>query len=151
MGSLFNPAFLGRWSDFSLAALRALTGGFLVYGTQDNVRDPERMAEFVSFLDAHRFVLPELMAPLSVWAQFVCGILLVLGLLTRWAGLVVAFNFVVAVWMVHWPQDFRGWWPAIVLVFLGLHFACAGGGKWSLDRLIRRRRGFSGSGPAEAW
>ena len=32
------------------------------------------------------------------------------GLLTRWAGLVTAFTFIVAVWMVHWPQDFPGWW-----------------------------------------
>jgi len=140
MASLVNPAFLGRHSDLSLAALRALTGGFLVYGTLDNVTSAERMEEFVRFLEAHRFILPELMAPLSVWAQLVCGILLVLGLLTRWAGLVIAFNFVVAVWMVHWPQDFRGWWPAIVLVFLGLHFACAGGGRWSLDRLVWRDR-----------
>jgi len=140
MARILDPAFLGRWSDLSLAALRGLTGAFLVHGTQDNVLSGERMAEFVAFLEAHRFVFPELMAPLSVWAQFVCGILLVLGLLTRWAGLLVAFNFVVAVWMVHWPEDFRGWWPAIVLVFLGLHFACAGGGRWSLDRLLFRSR-----------
>ncbi|MEA3042076.1 MAG: putative oxidoreductase [Sphingomonadales bacterium] len=138
--SILDPAFLGRYSDLSLAALRVLTGGFLVHGTQDNVLNAARMDEFVQFLAANRFVMPELMAPLSAWAQFVCGFLLVLGLLTRWAGLVVAFNFVVAVWMVHWPEDFRGWWPAIVLVFLGLHFACRGAGRWSLDALIWRRR-----------
>ena len=140
MRSILDPAGLGRFSDLSLGALRAVTGMFLVYGTQDNVLSADRMEEFVGFLRAHGFILPELMAPLSVWAQLVCGVLLVLGLLTRWAGLVVAFNFVVAVWMVHWPQDFRRWWPALVLVFLGLHFACAGGGRWSLDRLIRRGR-----------
>lgn len=140
MGSLLNPAFLGRYSDLSLAALRVVTGVFLVYGSQDNVRSSARMEEFVRFLEANRFVLPELMAPLSVWAQVLCGVLLVFGLLTRWAGLVVAFNFVVAVWMVHWAQDLRGWWPALVLVFLGLHFACAGGGRWSLDRLFWRDR-----------
>jgi putative oxidoreductase len=140
MASILDPVSWGRWSDLSLAALRALTGAFLVYGTQDNVLSAARMDEFAGFLRAHGFILPELMAPLSVWAQLLCGILLVLGLLTRWAGLVVAFNFVVAVWMVHWPEDLRGWWPAIVLVFLGLHFACAGGGRWSLDRLLFRQR-----------
>ena len=140
MASIFNPDFLGRYSDLSLAALRILTGGFLVYGTEDNVRSAERMEEFVHFLEANNFPSPELLAPLSAYAQFVCGILLVLGLLTRWAGLVVAFNFVVAVAMVHWTQDFRAWWPAIVLVFLGLHFACRGGGRWSLDAMIFRDR-----------
>lgn len=139
MKNLLDPVVLDRWSDLSLAGLRILTGVFLVYGTQDNVFSAAQMEEFVRFLTAHNFVLPELMAPLSVWAQFICGILLVLGLLTRWAGLVIAFNFVVAVWMVHWPEDLRGWWPAIVLVFLGLHFATRGAGRWSLDaRLFRR-------------
>ena len=139
-GSIFNPDYLGRYSDLSLAALRILTGGFLVYGTEDNVRSAERMEEFVRFLEANNFPSPELLAPLSAYAQVLCGILLVLGLLTRWAGLVVAFNFVVAVVMVHWTQDFRAWWPAIVLVFLGLHFACRGGGRWSIDRAIFRER-----------
>ena len=140
MSNLLDPRPLRRWEDASLAALRVLTGAFLVYGTQDNVLSAERMDEFVGFLRAHHFILPELMAPLSVWAQFVCGILFVLGLLTRWAGLAMAFNFAVAVWMVHWPQDFRGWWPAIVLVFLSLHFACRGAGRYSLDALFFRER-----------
>jgi putative oxidoreductase len=79
------------------------------------------------------------MAPLCVWAQFLCGIALILGLLTRWAGLVTTFVFIVAVWMVHWPQDFPGWWPALILVFLGVLFATAGGGRYALDTLIAPR------------
>jgi putative oxidoreductase len=99
-----------------------------------------RMEEFEKFLAGFGFWMPELMAPLSVWAQFLCGFAFVLGLLTRWAGLVTAFNFAVAVWMVHWPQDFPGWWPALVLLFLGLLFGTVGPGRWSIDhRLIERR------------
>ncbi|HEX8644630.1 MAG TPA: DoxX family protein [Allosphingosinicella sp.] len=140
MASILDPRRLERYEDLSLALLRVATGAFLIYGTQDNVLSAARMEEFVGFLRAHHFVMPELMAPLSVYAQFVGGILLVLGLLTRWTGLVIAFNFVVAVWMVHWPEDYRGWWPAAVLVFLGLHFACRGGGRWSADALLFRAR-----------
>jgi uncharacterized membrane protein YphA (DoxX/SURF4 family) len=131
---------LQRHEDLSLALLRVVTGAFLIYGTYDNVLSAERMEEFTGFLRAHGFVMPELMAPLSVYAQFLCGILFVLGLFTRWAGLVMCFNFVVAVWMVHWPEDFRGWWPAAVLVFLGLHFGFRGGGRWSLDAMLFRDR-----------
>ena len=79
------------------------------------------------------------MAPLCVWAQFLCGIALVLGLLTRWAGLVTAFVFIVAVWMVHWSQDFPGWWPALILVFLGILFATQGAGRYALDAVLARR------------
>ena len=38
--------------------------------------------------------------------------------------------------MVHRADDFRAMWPALVLVFLGLHFAAAGSGKLGLDTLM---------------
>ena len=111
-----------------------------MHETWDNVESRARMGEFVSFLSQHDFPLPWLLAPLSVAVQFGCGALLIVGLLTRWAGLLVAANFAVAVLMVHFNEPFRGWWPAIVLVFLGLHFAAAGSGKFGLDALLWKRR-----------
>ncbi|HEX9966246.1 MAG TPA: DoxX family protein [Allosphingosinicella sp.] len=130
---------LARLADLGLLLLRWVTGAFLVYQSHDNVLSSARMDEFVKFLTQFDFPLPELMAPLCVWAQFLCGIAFILGLLTRWAGLVTAFVMAVAVWMVHWPQDFVGWWPALILVFLALLFATRGAGRYSLDRLIERR------------
>lgn len=130
-------ASLSRWSDLTLFGLRALTGAFLMHETWDNVTSRARMGEFVSFLGQHGFPLPWLLAPLSVAVQFGCGALLVAGLLTRWAGLLVAANFAIAVLMVHYHEAFRGWWPAIVLVFLGLHFAAEGSGKFGLDSLFK--------------
>ncbi|GHA78945.1 DoxX family protein [Cognatilysobacter bugurensis] len=129
-----------RLPDITLMLLRVVTGAFLIHGTQDNIVSAARMQEFVEFLTQHGFAWPQLMAPLSVYAQFLCGALLVLGLFTRAAGLVVAINFVVAVVMVHWTQDFRGWWPALVLVLLGLHFAAQGGGRYAVDAVWRSRR-----------
>ncbi|HEX8574248.1 MAG TPA: DoxX family protein [Allosphingosinicella sp.] len=130
---------LARLADLALLLLRAVTGAFLVYQSHDNIFSTGRMEEFEKFLVQFNFPLPELMAPLCVWAQFLCGTAFILGLLTRWAGLVTAFVFVVAVWMVHWPQDFPGWWPALILIFLGLLFATGGAGRYSIDRLIERR------------
>ena len=137
--NLFLPT-LARWSDLTLFGLRALTGAFLMHETWDNVSSRTRMGEFVQFLDQFGFPVPWLMAPLSVAVQFGCGALLILGLLTRVAGLLIAANFVVAVAMVHFAEPFRDWWPAIVLVFLGLHFAAAGSGKFGLDALFGQRR-----------
>ena len=136
--NLLRLDFLKQYGDFSLLALRVLTGAFLIYGTQDNILSDARMQEFVRFVAKHGFVWPELMAPLSVYAQFICGVLLVIGLLTRWAGWVMTFNFIVAIVMVHWSQDFRGWWPAIVLVFISLHFALHGAGRYSVDAWLWR-------------
>jgi putative oxidoreductase len=124
---------LARLEDLALLALRCLTGGFLIHGVIDNILSPARMQEFVGFLAANGFAAPAVMAPLSVYAQFAIGVALVLGALTRWAGLLLAFNFIVGVVMVHWQQSFREWWPAIVLVFLGLYFAARGAGRFGLD------------------
>ena len=130
---------LSGLADLGLLLLRCVTGAFLVYQSQDNVFSAERMAEFERFLGQFNFVIPSVMAPLCVWAQFLCGLAFVLGLLTRWAGLTTAFVFVVAVWMVHWPQDFVGWWPALILVFLGILFATLGPGRYSVDHLLGHR------------
>jgi putative oxidoreductase len=130
---------LARFGDIGLLALRCVTGTFLIYQSHDNIFSADRMQEFVKFLVQFNFVFPEYMAPLSVWWQFIAGIGFVLGLLTRWFGLITAFNFIVAVWMVHWPQDFPGWWPALILVFLGGLFATQGAGRYSLDAWIAKR------------
>ncbi len=130
---------LSRFGDLTLFALRAVTGGFLVHETWDNVTNSARMREFAEFLTQFGFPLPHLMAPLSVALQFGCGILLVLGLATRLAGLLIAANFAVAIYMVHWTEPPRGWWPALILVLLGLHFAAAGSGRFGLDRLFGNR------------
>ncbi len=130
---------LARHSDLSLLLMRLVTGAFLMWGTQDNIRSAEQMAEFVGFLRHFGFVWPEVMAPLSVWAQFLCGGLIVLGALTRWAGLVMVFNFIVAMAMVHMSDEFRAMWPALALIIICLHLALAGAGRWSVDAWLERR------------
>lgn len=132
--------FLREGEDFAFLLLRLLTGAFLVHGVRDNIESAARMQEFVGFLRANKFAYPELMAPFSVWVQFFCGLAFLVGGLTRWAGLVCAFNFVVAVVMVHWNQDLRGWWPAAVLVVIGMVMATHGAGRLSVDEWLNKRR-----------
>ena len=135
---LFLPGN-ARYADAGLLLLRCATGAFLVYQSHDNVFSAERMDEFVKFLRHFHFVAPELMAPLSVYAQFAAGIGFLLGLFTRWLGLITAFNFVVAVWMVHWKDPVPGIWPAAILIFLGLYFGLRGSGRYGLDPLLEGR------------
>lgn len=130
---------LARFGDLGLLLLRLATGAFLIYQSHDNVLSAERMKEFEGFLTQFNFVAPAIMAPLAVWAQFLCGMAFVLGALTRWAGIVTTFVFIVAVWTVHWPQGFAGWWPALVLVFIGILFATTGAGRYAIDPLLERR------------
>ncbi len=96
-----------RFADFGLLLLRVVTGAFLIYQSHDNVFSAARMDEFVKFLVQFNFIMPELLAPLSVYTQFVAGIGFVLGLFTRWLGLITMINFTVACWMVHWDRISR--------------------------------------------
>ena len=139
---LFLPGN-ARHADFGLLLLRCVTGAFLIYQSHDNVFSAERMLEFEKFLAQFGFVAPRLMAPVAVYAQFAAGIAFILGFLTRWAGLVTAAQFVVAVWMVHWNDPVPGIWPAAILIFLGLYFGLRGSGRYGIDALfekgVRRR------------
>ena len=135
---LFLPGN-ARHADLGLQLLRCVTGAFLIYQSHDNVLSAARMDEFEKFLTQFGFPMPELMAPLSVYAQFAAGIAFILGLLTRWAGLITAFNFTVAVYMVHWNDPVPGIWPAAILVFLGLYFGLRGSGRYGLDPLLEGR------------
>jgi putative oxidoreductase len=136
--ALFLPRN-ARYADLGLLLLRWATGVFLIYQSHDNVFSAARMDEFVKFLGQFHFIYPELLAPLSVYAQFAAGIAFILGLFTRWFGLITCFNFIVAVWMVHSRDPFPTWWPALVLVFLGLYFGLRGSGSYGLDALLEGR------------
>lgn len=121
--TLRNALFLPRnerYADLGLLLLRAATGPFLIYQSHDNIFSAARMDEFVKFLRQFGFIWPELLAPLSVYAQFAAGIGFILGLFTRWLGLITCFNFIVAVWMVHWNDPVSS-------------------GRYGLDALLERR------------
>ena len=127
-----------RRADFGLLVLRVVAGGHLVYMTQDNVFSWARMREFEQFLAHHGFAWPLFCAVLSVIGQFGGGLLLVLGLFTRFAGLLVAFNFVVAIWMVDSKAPYPAAFAALALVAAGACFMFAGAGRYSLDRAWRK-------------
>lgn len=124
---------LERGADLAFLLLRVLVGVFLVVGVWDNVTSAHRMAEFATFLARHHCPLSTLAAPVSVYAQLICGALFVAGLLTRWAGVVMAFNFVVAMLLVHLGQDLREQFPALVLIAVSLVLATHGAGRYAVD------------------
>jgi putative oxidoreductase len=69
--------------------------------------------------------------------EVVGGILIVLGLFTRYAAFVLSGMMAVAYFMAHAPQGFHpilnGGELAIMFCFVFLYLAAMGGGPWSLD------------------
>lgn len=72
------------------------------------------------------------------------GVLIALGLFTRPVAFVLAGEMAVAYWQFHAPKAFfpvlNHGEPAILFCFIYLFMAAYGGGDWSLDALIRRKR-----------
>lgn len=72
------------------------------------------------------------------------GALLTLGLFTRPVAFVLSGMMAVAYWIAHAPRSFypvlNGGDAAILYCFVFLYISLAGGGAWSLDKLLRSRR-----------
>lgn len=120
-------------------ALRLYLGWFLIVGVWDNIESPERMAEFENFLRSLNCPMPEIAAPVSVWVQLGIGVLLIPGLFTRLAGILLAVNFLVAVVLfVAAGLGEREIYDPAILVFIGALLATHGAGLLSIDRLLLR-------------
>lgn len=128
-----------RYEDAALLGLRVATGLFLLYQSHDNVLSAARMDEFEAFMGQFGFWRPDILAPFSIFWQVAAGIGFILGLFVRPLGLITAIQFMVAVWMVHWPQTYDGWWPAAILALLGLYFFARGSGRYGFDTLLAHR------------
>ena len=136
--SLLDPA-RARWTDLFLSMLRIVAALILMqHGSQKLFHYPPSGA-------------PGPVAPLVLLSQtglagileFFGGMLLLLGFFTRPVAFILSGEMAVAYFQVHAP---RGFLPivnrgelAVVLCFLFLYFAFAGGGSWSVDALLRRR------------
>ena len=75
--------------------------------------------------------------------EFFGGLLLLVGLFTRPVAFILSGMMAVAYFQSHAPG---GFWPlqnkgelAVLYCFVYLFLAVAGGGEWSVDRLLRRR------------
>jgi len=136
MRQMADPKYWSKAEEIFLLGFRLLVGGFLVWGVWDNVISPDRMAEFSRFLASQGFVYPDLLAPVSVYAQLVCGIGILLGLMTRWLGVICAVNFLVALIMVDAQGGFRQAFPAAMLIMFGLYMASRGAGRYSIDAVL---------------
>lgn len=76
--------------------------------------------------------------------EFFGGILILLGLFTRPVAFLLSGMMAIAYWQFHAPQG--GWplqnmgLPSVLFCFIFLYMAAQGGGEYSLDAMMGRRR-----------
>ena len=131
-------SFYAAWTPRVLSILRIVAAFmFLAHGAQ----------KLFGFLAPPGAPRPALLSQMGVGGvlEFFGGLLLLLGLFTRPVAFILSGTMAVAYFQMHalkggfWPLQNKGELAALYC-FTFLFFAVAGGGEWSLDRLLRRER-----------
>jgi putative oxidoreductase len=131
---------LERLQPLALLGLRVVLGVIMIaHGYSKVIGGMSKHVSLVGSLG-----LPGWWAYFSAAAEFGGGILLIGGLLTRFASLAVFLNMFVAIWKVHWKNGLRG--PGgyeFPLACAAIAFAIIffGGGPISLDPVFFRGGG----------
>jgi len=100
-----------------LLLLRIFIGLRLIYGVADNVISWDKMLEFSAFLDANGFPVPTISAVISVYAQLICGLFVLIGFNIRPAALIMVVNFLIAILMIHTNDTVEEMTPALAMLF----------------------------------
>jgi len=94
---------------------------------------------FVEGVGRLGFPAPEFFAWCSALTEFLGGVLLAVGLLTRLASLFIVINMAVAYFVVHGGDPFQKKEMAMLYEVIALGFLFFGGGRLSLDGVISKR------------
>lgn len=127
------------FTGLGLLLFRIFMGGRIFLGVWDNVVSSEKMAEFAQFLAGYNVPYPTLAAPLSVYAQMICGLLILIGLQTRFVASLMMINFLVAFFLVDIHLSLEAMTPALAMLFGSFLLIFEGAGRFSLDEVLNRK------------
>ncbi len=139
MLNLLTFQWLDRYKEYGLFFIRLTIGVRLIYGVADNIFSWAHMIEFRDFLDKLGVPFPLFSAHLSAYAQFICGILFIVGFLFRPASFVMVINFIFALLIAHRTGGYAPAALAWIMLFTSLGFLVHGAGKLSVDEWLTRR------------
>ena len=132
--------FLDRLQPLGFLALRVVLGVIMIaHGYGKFFGGLHKHAEFVASLG-----IPGWMAYLSAGAEFLGGILLVIGLITRIAAVAVCINMLVAIFKVHLHNGLlgqAGYQFPLALAAMAFAIIFTGAGPISLDWVFSRGGG----------
>lgn len=130
---LFEPLC----TDTGLLLLRVAFGAGIAYhGFGKVTGDMTKFAEGVARLG---FPLPLVFAWAAALAEFLGGIFLTIGLLTRPSALFIAFTMAVAAFGAHGADPFKKKELALAYLFAAAVIFLTGAGRFAVDSLFRRK------------
>jgi len=136
---ILSLEFLEKYKEYGPIFIRLLVGPFIIWGVQDNILSHAQMAEFADFLAARGVPYTMFAASLSVYAQLVCGLSILLGAFVRLTSIVMIINFIAAIIIAHRGDTFRGMFAALMMIAVALFFLFHGAGRLSVDERLEKR------------
>ena len=136
-----------RFGDIGLTFARVCIGAFMAighgYGKIFNDAGIGPTDQFIKATEGMGFPAPTVFAWMAALTEFVGGILIALGLLTRPTAFFLAGNMMVAAFVAHAKNDWFGAPPnkeyALLFFVPALMFVFTGAGRFSIDALLRRK------------
>lgn len=122
--------FMERYSSQTYALLRIITGFlFLWHGSQ----------KLLAFPAASSYQPPAYILYVAGPIELIGGVLVMIGLFTRWTAFICSGLMAAAYWIAHGSKTF---WPllnggdlAVLFCFAFLYIASQGPGIWSVDKV----------------
>jgi len=136
MKKLFQTKLNNTSVHLSLLLLRLAAGGFML--THGFPKLKRLMAGEMQFGDPLGLG-PEISLVLAVFAEFLCSILILLGLGTRLAVIPLIVTMAVAAFIAHGADPFGRKELALFYLVSYVVLLLSGSGKFSVDRLIARK------------
>lgn len=124
---------INKRTELALLLLRVTAGGIMAFshglpkltklisGDTGSFPDPLGLGSMTSLI-------------LAVFAEFVCGLLVALGLFTRWALLPLIVTMGVAILVIHQGDPFRDIELALFYLLVYLSLLLSGPGGYSMDK-----------------
>ncbi len=130
-----------RFGDIGLAILRVGAGALMAYAhglskvySDGSMGVPEKL---ISGVRAMGFPAPTAFAWMAALTEFLGGILLALGLMTRPVAMALTFNMAVAAFVAHGKDPLSVKEMALVYLLMYQVFIFTGGGRYSIDKFFR--------------
>lgn len=133
-----NEYFENR-KDYGMIFLRLVIGFRLVFGVWDSVTDWQQMLGVREFFEQAQIPFPMFSAFTAVYAEFIGGVLLILGLWIRPAAILLIIIFLVAVIYIDMHNPFVQSFSAWVILASAFTFLFCGAGRISMDEWLLKR------------
>lgn len=131
--------FLNSGKDYGVIFLRLVIGCRLIFAVWDVVFSWQNILGVKDFFQSVHIPIPMISAVVAVYAEFICGILYIIGLWVRQAAILMIINFIVAIAYVDVHNNFEKAFPAWVILATSVFFLFYGAGKISIDAYINKR------------